>query len=163
MPLWSWSHTRLTFILLPFPSPPIASFPHFMSFCTSITDRWETNTAPPLQKHTPLAVYSLRTHTDDHLSGWRGVMAVQRTGTLPFHCDGDAVRRDVIMSGVCRRSGFVMEDHRREDQTCTDTPWASHTSNNQQLPSKHLQSQYITPKTSESADRLICSSCTSHV
>lgn len=67
MPLWSWSHKRLTFILLLFPSPPIASFPHFMSFGTSIIDHWgEMKTAPPLLRKRSLAVYSAfcqHTHT----------------------------------------------------------------------------------------------------
>lgn len=71
MPLWSWSHKRLTFILLLFPSPPIASFPHFMSFGTSIIDHWgEMKTAPPLLRKRSLAVYSAfcqhtHTHTDE--------------------------------------------------------------------------------------------------
>lgn len=70
MPLWSWSHKRLTFILLLFPSPPIASFPHFMSFGTSIIDhRGEMKTAPPLLRKRSLAVYSAfcqHTHTHTH-------------------------------------------------------------------------------------------------
>ncbi len=120
MPLQSWSHKRLTFILLSLPS-----FPHFMSFGTSIIETPKQlhpnrNTHGCLFCYSPLSFVSKHTHRRSSLRMKDINGCVQRTGTLPFDCDGDAVGRDVIVSGDCRHSGFVMEDHRREDQTCTD-------------------------------------------
>lgn len=160
MPLQSWSHTRLTFILLLFPSPPIASFPHFMSFGTSIIDHWETKTAPPLLKHTSLAVYSVtlccalsaNTHRRSSLR-----MKESNGCDLP------------VFSALERFHFIVMETQSGETSSCqgsadtqdlwwkiTDVkikrvqshPETSYRSNTQQSPSKHLKSQYITPKTS---------------
>lgn len=155
MPLWSWSHKRLTFILLLFPSPPIASFPHFMSFGTSIIDHWKRKTAPPLQKHTSLAVYSVTPHCVLSANTHR------RSSLRMKESNGCDLP---VFSALERFHFIVMETQSGETSSCqgsADTqdlwwkikrvqshPETSHTSNAQQSPSKHLKSQYITPKTS---------------